>query len=156
MGRYSVYIPEKQEELLKQAMEYGGDSTSGVIIKALEIYVSHMEDRYKGIEEKIILDGTIDHRTGEIFGRKVKFYGKELASIRTREVGPEAVEHQTLYLTKKGKYILETTIFDKSAGEESTTFEVCHSLDDLRQKANADLLVKAGKTAGEFLEELDV
>jgi hypothetical protein len=152
----TVYLNKVAEELYRRAKEYNPDySLSDATQEGLKQFVEKMDAHFKGMTEIPILEGTEDRFNKVIFGRMVKFIGKKLSHTEL-EIRDDVYEYENLFLTKKGKYLLQYGINDEQSGELTSKFEVCHSLKELREKASSELLMRAGETAGEFLEELDV
>lgn len=151
----TVYLNKVAEELLQRAKEYDPDySVSNAIEEGLKHFVERMEKRFTGMSEKIATQGTLSH--GEFCGSKSKFIGKQLASMDLGESGFAKTRVGTLYLTKKGKYLYQYVDQDERDGEQKYDYEICHSFKELNEKVPAVLREKAGSTAGELLDELDI
>jgi len=151
----TVYLNKTAEELLKRAKEYDPDySVSNAIEEGLSQFVEKMNIQFTGMEEQIATKGTSSH--GEFYGAKAKFIGKKLAQVRIGEIGPDSDEYQTLYLTKKGKYLVQIITEDSRDGDQVYEYHICHTLKELQGIASPLLLTKAGNTEGELLEDLDI
>jgi hypothetical protein len=152
----TVYLNKDTEELYRRAKEIEPNySISDAVKEGIKLFVNSMEAKYSGMQEIILFEGTEYRAEGEEVGKRVKFVGKVLGSIETRRVGEFEAEFQKLFLTRKGKYILET-FYEDTDGTRTSSFEICHTLEELREKADPYLLMNAGETKGELLEELDV
>lgn len=151
----TVYLNKDTEELFQRAKEYDPDySISNAVEEGLRQFVDRMNIQYTGMSEQIASKGT---KTPDgFYGSKAKFVGKNLASIQTRQVGLQSYEYQDLFLTKKGKYLIQKTIEDSSIGEQVLDYIVCHSMKELQKEASPLILTLAGNTAGELLEDLDI
>lgn len=151
----TVYLNKTAEELLKRAKEYDPDySVSNAIEEGLKQFVDKMNAQFTGMSEQIAVKGS---ETSEgFYGTKAKFIGKKLAHAEIKQVGPEAYEYQTVFLTKKGKYLVQYSTENVSVSEFVYDYEVCHSVKELQEKASPTVLSKAGKTEGELLEDLDI
>lgn len=151
----TVYLNKTAEDLFQRAKEFNPDySISNAVEEGLRVFVDKMNIQYTGMDEQIATTGS--NSSEGFFGNKVKFVGKKLASTNTNQVDPEIKETQTLYLTKKGKYLIQADVIDLRDGESKHMYEICHTVKELQEKASPVLLVKAGNTAGELLEELDI
>lgn len=151
----SVYLNKAAEERYKKIKAIEPDYSLTMATDAgLKVKIEQMNAQLTDMTEQIAWKGN-QVREG-YFGTKVKFFGKKLASVETNQVGPESYEYQTLYLTKKGNYLVQITIEDKSVGDYEYDYEVCYSIKELQEKASPILLTKAGKTPGELLEEIDI
>ena len=151
----SVYLNKTAEELFQRAKEYDPEySLSMAVEEGLTQFVEKMNIQFTGMEEQIATLGSMD--CGDFYGTKAKFIGKKLAHERIGEVEPDIDEYQTVYLTKKGKYLVQYAFQNATAGEIEYKYEICHSVKELQEKASPILLTKAGKTAGELLPDLDI
>ncbi|BBA71035.1 hypothetical protein [Geobacter sulfurreducens] len=152
----TVYLNKNAEEYYRRAKEYDPDySLSDATSEGLKQFVEKMDAQFRGMTEICILDGTEDRLSTLIYGRMVKFIGKKLSSY-TVEIGQSKYQYENLYLTKKGKYLYQAGEDIEDTGELTSRFVVCHTLKELREKASPSLLMQAGNSVGEFLEELDV
>jgi len=151
----TVYLNKTAEELLKRAKEYDPDySVSIAAEEGLKQFVEKKNIQFTGMKEEIAKKGT--YSSEEFYGSQARFNGRKLAHERIAMVGQDTYEYQTLYLTKKGKYLVQITTVDERDGEQVLDYYICHTLKELQGKASPILLTKAGKTPGEFLPDLDI
>jgi len=151
----SVYLNEAAEERFKKIKAINPSyNVSEAADAGLKLEEARIDTQLTGMEEQIAINGT-DAR-GEFYGTKAKFVGRKLAHEQVRQVGIESYEYEILYLTKKGKYLLQFITEDQSDGEQVFTYKICNSLKELQAIASPVVLTKAGSTECEFLEELDI
>lgn len=151
----TVYLNKDTEELLKRAKEYDPDySVSNAVEDGLRYFVDKMNNQYTGMSEQIAIKG--NECPEGFFGSKAKFVGKKLADVETGQVGQYEYERQALFLTKKGKYLIQKKIQTTGFHQIKYDYIVCNTIKDLQDEAEAVLLTAAGKTAGELLEDLDI
>lgn len=151
----TVYLNQATEERFKKIKTSNPDySLSEAVEVGLKFEEERINTQLTGMSEQIATNGTDDH--GEFYGTKAKFMGVKLAHVRVRQSGPESYEYETLYLTKKGKYLIQYATEKDDVGEIVWRYEICPTVKELQQKASPTLLTQAGRTEGEFLEDLDI
>ena len=151
----TVYLNEAAEERFKKIKAINPTySLSEATDAGLKLEEAKVDTQLTGMVDQIAKKG--DMFNGDFYGTKAKFIGRVLADTPTGQVGSDEVEHQTLYITKKGQYLIQKTVCCTVSGNEKYEYEVCPTVQDLQQKASPNLLTKAGKTEGELLEDLDI
>jgi hypothetical protein len=151
----TIYLNQPSEERYKKIKAINPSySLSEAAEEGLKLEEVKLDTQLTGMEEQIATKGT--HLRGDFYGTKAKFIGIKLAHERTGEVGPDRYEYQTLYLTKKGKYLLQISTEDARDGEIVQDYKVCNSIAELQKVASPVLLTKAGTTEGELLPDLDI
>ena len=163
MPRKNFYISEAdEEEFYLKAKKMAGDSLSSVIVQSLKDFVIKQEAFEKGLEEvKVWKDATGDHADGTISGQQFKFMGKLLS--KDEDTG-ESGSHITisLYLTRKGKYILYVVLESKEKGETYYDFSQIESKKELIGEVKKGSLTQKMLTEAEekmpdiICEELDI
>lgn len=151
----TIYLNQPSEERYKKIKAINPSySLSEAAEEGLKLEEVKLDTQLTGMCEQVATKGS--ESSQGFYGAKAKFVGRKLAHEQINQVGPEAYEYQTLYLTKKGKYLIQYSKEDLSAGEFVYDYEICHSVKELQVKASPILLTKAGNTAGELLEDLDI
>jgi hypothetical protein len=151
----TVYLNQPTEERFKKIKASNPDySLSEAVELGLKVEEERISTQLTGMEEQIAKKGTDDR--GDFYGTKAKFVGRKLAQEQVGQVGDETYVWQTIYLTKKGKYLLQEATVDERDGETVYGYEVCNTIKELQEKASAVVLSKAGRTEGEFLPDLDI
>lgn len=151
----TVYLNQPTEERFKWIKANNPEySLSEAVEVGLKFEEERLSAQLTGMKEQIAINGTDDR--GEFYGTKAKFMGARLAHVRVRQIGPETYENETLYLTKKGKYLIQFATEKEDEGETVWSYEICPTVKELQGKASPVLLTQAGRTEGEFLEDLDI
>lgn len=151
----TVYLNEAAEERLKKIKAINPSYTVSEAADAgLKLEEAKVDAQLTGITEQIAFRGS--SIMGEFIGTKAKFFGRELATVRTSQTGPDTYEYQKLYITKKNQYLIQFDEHDEHYYEQKLDYEICPTVKELQQKASPTLLTSAGRTKGEFLEDLDI
>jgi hypothetical protein len=158
--RKNIYI--KDEALFDRAEALGGENFSAMINEAVKQFVETEEAKADGMAECEIEVG-IYNSTGSDDVRSIKFIGKQIADAtiycgQTSE-GKDRGTDYTLYLTKKGKYLVHRKYWTCWQGEDGNAKYWVY--DSLSQAASDDipgsLIQEAGETLGmDTAEYLDV
>jgi hypothetical protein len=151
----TVYLNEAAEERFKKIKAVNPNySLSEATDAGLRLEETKVDTQLSGMEEQIAVKGNSNQ--GAFYGTKAKFVGRKLARVQIGPVGVDAYDYQTLYFTKKGKYLIQFTTENDIIGDYEYTYVICNTIEELQQEASAKLLTEAGTTAGEFLEDLDI
>lgn len=106
MPNKTFYVPEKEVpryERVKSKVESAGGTLSGLFMDAMKDYEEASDAEAAGVSEVILFDGDEDCETGESSGESVRFYGRLIGTGTVYDPGETT---QSLYKTKKGKYLL--------------------------------------------------
>lgn len=151
----TIYLNQPSEERYKKIKAINPNySLSEAAEEGLKLEETKLDTQLTGMAEQVATKGS--ESSMGFFGAKAKFVGRKLAQEQIKQVGPDAYEYQILYLTKKGKYLIQFSTEDTAVGEFVSDYVICHSIKELQEKASPILLTKAGSTAGELLEDLDI
>lgn len=154
MPNKTIYVRDEDLPIFDRAVELAGDSLSSVIAEAIRRYVEMEEMKSEGFEEVTVLEGVGDNM------RKKKFIGKEISyhDPDPFRKGFDGTVY-TLYLTKKGSYVVEIFHWDRRDDvPQSSELVIEDSIDELKKYDNipAVLIEEAaeelGGDAAEFLD----
>lgn len=161
MPNKTIYVKDADVEMFEKAEALGGENLSATIAEALRRFVEVEEAKADGFEEKEIEVG-IFAAHGSKDTKKVKFIGKyiagaEVLSGTTNDRRDRGTDY-TLYLTKKGKYLLYRQYWSCWQDEDGdASFQIFDSLADMAESAPGSLLQDAGEALGtDTAEYLDV
>ncbi len=159
MGKTTIYLNKESEEIYKKAKEYAAGNLSHVIVQSLKLYVDKMETTEKGMKEVVIFVGKY-FPDGDISqGKNLKFIGRLIAEGSTDYgQGDQYTRKYFLYLTRKGKFLVEGAYFSREELAEITYYKVYDTFLEIMQAGYpAEMLEEARKKMPEVAcEELDV
>jgi hypothetical protein len=159
MAKTTIYLNKEAEVIYQKAKEYAGDNLSAVIVQGLKLYVEKMEMMTKGMQEIIIFVGKNYLMDQMAQGKNMKFIGMKLASETTQDIyGERVVQIHTLYLTRKGKFLMDSTTVDEKEYTETSNYKIYETFSDVMAAGYPyKLLDEARKMIPEIAcEELDV
>lgn len=161
MPNKTIYIRDADVPLFDKAEALGGENLSATIAEALRKFVEVEEAKSDGMEEQEIEVGLFtDHGSSDT--KRVKFVGKEIAFAEVLSGQASGRDDRgtdyTLYLTKKGKYLLHRKYWTRWQGEDGeASYSVHDSLADLSESVPGSLVQRAGEALGmDTAEYLDV
>lgn len=155
MPKKTFHLPDEHKELYDEAKRVAGEfgeTISSVIVGALSRYVEERADSLQGVKEHIVWEGTKLDKV-ESVGRYVRFYAKQIAHAG----GEHENEHyywETLYFTKKKKYLVVRESWDGFEGE--TRIEYADTVAELSKNGLLTELIEQLRTSREAAEFLDV
>lgn len=155
MAKRTIYLSEEQEAVYQQAKklaESSGKTISGIVTDGLENYVLQEEMRRKGMEEIALWIGVTSGRVGSR-GKKIKFIGKFVAE-GTLETGQHEKRVQTLYRTRKEKYLLYWV--DVCPEEEVSNYKVFENIGEIEEIRIANSIAEAIRNEDGLEEFLDI
>jgi len=161
--RKNIYIRDEDQELFDRAEKLFGDNFSGLVAEAVRRFVEVEEAKADGMEEQEIEVGVYYSGTSSNDTRKIKFIGKKIADARLllgqTSSRDDRGKDYTLYLTKKGKFLLHTENWSKWEGEDGeSTYDTFESMTHLiSYDPPGSLIQEAGKRLGiDTAEYLDI
>lgn len=131
MARKTVYLNEQQEQLYlrtKELAEALGETIASVFVKGMEDYIIENEEKVTEFEPVDLFSGTKDHFLGTT-GEVIQFMGKLIGS---ESVQQDVLYTETLYMTKKGKFVLHKQFDDAQAMSSKTRIQIIETVDELK------------------------
>ena len=159
MAKTTIYLNKEAEEIYQVAKEYAGDNLSAVIVQGLKLYVDKMDTMTKGMEEVIIFDGIKNLVDMISRGKNLKFIGIKLAETPATDLyGDSELYVFRLYLTRKGKFLVDKKVFTGDKAFANYSYKVFDTFSKVTEEGYPDrLLNDARKNMPEVAcEELDV
>jgi EXLDI family protein len=156
-----IYIKDADLQIFERAEALAGTNLSATIVEALRRFIEVEEAKADGMEEQEIEVGVSSSRSSNDT-KKVKFIGKKIASARvlcgqTSSQDDRGTDY-TLYLTKKGKFLLHREYWTRWQDEDGeASYNIYDSLTELSDSVPGSLVQKAGEALGlDTAEYLDV
>ncbi|MBT0652907.1 hypothetical protein [Geomobilimonas luticola] len=159
MGKTTIYLNKEAEEIYRQAKEYAGDNLSAVIVQGLKLYVEKMDMMAKGMTEQVIFDGKRFMHEDICQGKNLKFIGMKLAEGSTEYGhGDEYCHCFTLYLTRKGKFLVASSNVDQKSYIENFFYKVFDTFTEVMAAGYPSSMLEEArmKMPEVACEELDV
>jgi hypothetical protein len=146
MATETFYVKKEDVDDFKKAKELLGDGYSPYIMKSLKSYLIEREIQDKSYGEIIIFNGTKNPEDKTCAGENVKFVGKELSKGEVK-FDKSISTFFVLYLTRKGKLLLEMKHYDYSGfRSEHYSYDVKDRIQDFKEyNLPHDLLSDAEK-----------
>lgn len=161
--RKNIYIRDEDQELFEKAEKLGGDNFSGLVAEAVRRFVEVEEAKQDGMAEQEIEVGIYYSGTSSDDTRKIKFIGKKIADANIlsgqSSSRDDRGKNYTLYLTKKGKFLLHIEYWTRWQGEDSrSSYETFDSMTHLMSyDPPGSLIQEAGQRLGvDTAEYLDI
>lgn len=124
MGKTTIYLNKEAQATYDKAKEYAGDNLSSIIAQGLTFYVNKMDAQAKGMEDQIIFEGEHFGDDDMRQGKNIKFVGRKLATGKVGQGDGELETIYTLYLTRKGKFLVHIYSLDMVAMVARFTYKI--------------------------------
>lgn len=159
MPKKTFYLSEEDLSTYEKAKSIAGDSISSVIMNGLKDFVVKWEKQEFGYTEVMLFEGEDSYINQTTQGQHFKFIGKLLSQI-TQEYTPEISDTYTLYITRKGKFLLHIDSEDLTKDRRLRKKEIKDSIAELKErkpKLPPELFTEAdNKMPDLFIEVLDI
>lgn len=161
--RKNIYIRDEDQSVFEKAEALGGDNFSAMIAEAVRRFVAVEEAKADGMTEIELEVGVYYSGPGADDTKKIKFIGKKIADANI--LSGQSSSHDdrgknyTLYLTKKGKFLLHLEYWTRWQGENSrSSYKTFDSMTHLmRYEPPGSLIQEAGQRLGvDMAEYLDI
>lgn len=129
MGKTTIYLNKDAQATYDKAKEYAGDNLSSIIAQGLTFYVNKMDAQAKGMEDHIIFEGEHFGDDDLKQGKNIKFVGRKLATGKMEQSNTEYTF--TLYLSRKGKFLVHTYSLDTAAMVARFTYKIHETYADV-------------------------
>jgi len=120
MGKTTIYLNKDAQATYDKAKEYAGDNLSSIIAQGLKFYVDKMDAQAKGMEDQVIFKGVRYGEDDMMQGKNIKFVGRLLS--RETEVKGDTEKKYTLFLTRKGQFLVHTFSLDMTNAEATSDY----------------------------------
>lgn len=135
MPNKTIYVPEDDLEVFRQAQELAGESISSVIVESLKKYIIDKEITELQMKKIELWEGTVLYTPDgdSAKGLRKSFYGKLLSEHKTTCIDG-CVQYYALYYTKKKMFILYDVYFEQQCNipiQEKCVVDVKESFDEV-------------------------
>lgn len=159
MPKKTFYLSEEDLSTYEKAKSIAGDSISSVLMQGLKDFVVKWEKQEFGYTEFMLFEGRESYTDQIPQGQHFKFIGK-LLSQATKEYTPEISDTYSLYITRKGKFLLYIDSEDLTKDEHVCKKEIKDNISELKDrkpKLPPELFTEADKKMPNlFIEVLDI
>ena len=161
--RKNIYIRDEDQGIFEKAEAIGGENFSATIAEAVRQFVETEEAKAEGMEE-VELEVGVAYSHGANDLKKVRFLGKKIADVCVYSGQTSSRDDRgtdfTLYLTKKGKYLLYRLFWSRWENEDNESwYKIYDSMSQVMSVDGipCDLLQEAGEALGvDTAEYLDI